>query len=84
MDFFAAEGRAKKRTTRLLVLFGFAVAGTVVAGYLATVLALQFAHAGGHGRAYYGQYGAPDDYAAGRSSCGNPGSSPRSPRARWP
>ena len=45
MDFFAAEGRAKKRTTRLLVLFGLAVAGTVVAGYLATVVAL---HAAGN------------------------------------
>ena len=62
MDFFAAEGRAKKRTTRLLVLFGFAVAGTVVAGYLATVFALQFAHVSGHGRAYYGQFGGSDRY----------------------
>ena len=41
MDFFAAEQRAKKRTTRLLVLFGFAVAGTIAAGYVATVLALR-------------------------------------------
>lgn len=41
MDFFAAEQRAKKRTTRLLVLFGFAVAGTVAAGYVGTVLALR-------------------------------------------
>jgi Zn-dependent protease with chaperone function len=57
MDFFEAEGRAKKRTTRLLFLFGFAVAGTVVAGYLATVFVLQFARASGHGRAHYGQYG---------------------------
>jgi Zn-dependent protease with chaperone function len=64
MDFFAAEGRAKKRTTRLLVLFGFAVAGTVVAGYVATVFALQFARASGHGRAYYGQYGEPGDQGA--------------------
>ena len=29
MDFFAAEQRAKKRTTRLLVLFGLAVIGTI-------------------------------------------------------
>jgi Zn-dependent protease with chaperone function len=41
MDFFAAEQRAKKRTSRLLVLFGFAVAGTIAAGYVATVLALR-------------------------------------------
>ena len=31
MDFFAAEQRARKRTSRLLVLFGFAVAGTIAA-----------------------------------------------------
>jgi Zn-dependent protease with chaperone function len=41
MDFFAAEQRAKKRTTRLLVLFGFAVGGTIAAGYVATVIALR-------------------------------------------
>ena len=55
MDFFAAEQRAKKRTTRLLVLFGFAVAGTIAAGYVATVVALRAtqAHAGyRHGYAY--------------------------------
>jgi ABC-type phosphate/phosphonate transport system permease subunit len=51
MDFFAAEGRAKKRTTRLLVLFGLAVAGTVVAGYLATVVALHAAGNSGYTRA---------------------------------
>jgi Zn-dependent protease with chaperone function len=56
MDFFAAEGRAKKRTARLLILFGFAVAGTVVAGYVATVFALQLSRSGGHGRPYDGQY----------------------------
>jgi hypothetical protein len=32
MDFFAAEQRAKRRTSRLLVLFGLAVAGTIAAG----------------------------------------------------
>ena len=50
MDFFAAEQRARKRTTRLLVLFGFAVAGTIAAGYVATVVALRAtqAHAGYH------------------------------------
>ncbi len=41
MDFFAAEQRAKKRTTRLLILFGLAVAGTIAAGYVGTVLALR-------------------------------------------
>ena len=43
MDFFAAEQRARKRTTRLLVLFGFAVAGTIFAGYGATLFALRAA-----------------------------------------
>ncbi len=43
MDFFAAEQRARKRTARLLVLFGFAVAGTVFAGYTATIVGLRVA-----------------------------------------
>ncbi len=54
MDFFAAEGRARKRTARLLALFALAVACTVVSGYLATVLVL---HAAGpslhHGYGFY-------------------------------
>jgi Zn-dependent protease with chaperone function len=65
MDFFEAEGRARKRTTRLLVLFGFAVAGTVVAGYLATVFALRFVHANGYGGRSYAAYNpAPVDEEA--------------------
>jgi Zn-dependent protease with chaperone function len=55
MDFFAAEQRARKRTTRLLVLFGFAVAGTIAAGYVATVFALRASAHSGYGR-YRGQY----------------------------
>jgi Zn-dependent protease with chaperone function len=50
MDFFAAEQRAKKRTSRLLVLFGFAVAGTIAAGYIATVLVLRAAPQPGYGQ----------------------------------
>ncbi|HEY1794451.1 MAG TPA: M48 family metallopeptidase [Opitutaceae bacterium] len=38
MDFFAAEQRAKKKTARLLILFGMAVAGTVAAGYIGAVI----------------------------------------------
>ena len=57
MDFFGAEQRAKKRTTRLLVLFGFAVAGTVAVGYLATVVALHVASVNAYGRAGYGARG---------------------------
>jgi Zn-dependent protease with chaperone function len=53
MDFFAAEQRAKRRTTRLLVLFGFAVAGTIAAGYVATVVALRASSHSGYGRRYY-------------------------------
>jgi Zn-dependent protease with chaperone function len=53
MDFFAAEQRAKKRTTRLLVLFGLAVAGTIAAGYVATVLALRASAHSGYGRRGY-------------------------------
>jgi Zn-dependent protease with chaperone function len=38
MDFFEAQARAKKRTSRLVVLFALAVLGTIVAAYLASVL----------------------------------------------
>jgi len=64
MDFFAAEQRAKKRTTRLLVLFGLAVAGTVFAGYVATIITLRFSRGGGHSRYGYNSYQSPDAYAA--------------------
>ncbi len=37
MDFFEAQARAKKRTTRLVVLFVFAVLGTIAAGYFAFI-----------------------------------------------
>jgi Zn-dependent protease with chaperone function/uncharacterized tellurite resistance protein B-like protein len=59
MDFFAAEQRAKKRTTRLLVLFGFAVAGTIIAGYVMTVFALRFAGNNARSRYAYGSYQDP-------------------------
>lgn len=38
MDFFEAQTQSKKRTGRLIVLFGFAVVGTVLAGYGAALL----------------------------------------------
>ncbi len=41
MDFFEAQARAKKRTTRLVVLFAIAVLGAVAAGYCAAILLLQ-------------------------------------------
>ncbi|MDB6114941.1 MAG: hypothetical protein JWQ83_2030 [Lacunisphaera sp.] len=43
MDFFEAQERARKRTKRLVVLFVFAVLGTILAGYVSTVLALGYA-----------------------------------------
>jgi Zn-dependent protease with chaperone function len=60
MDFFGAEQRARKRTNRLLVLFGFAVAGTVVAGYAATVVGLRATQGGRGGSGEYGERGAGD------------------------
>lgn len=36
MDFFEAQERARKRTNRLVLLFAFAVLGTVLAGYAAS------------------------------------------------
>ncbi|MFZ9682132.1 MAG: M48 family metalloprotease, partial [Cephaloticoccus sp.] len=35
MDFFEAQARAKKRSSRLIVLFALAVIGTIAAGYFA-------------------------------------------------
>ena len=35
MDFFEAEARAKKRTSRLVAMFALAVIGTIVASYFA-------------------------------------------------
>ena len=37
MDFFEAQARAKKRTSRLVALFAVAVIGTIVAGYFAAL-----------------------------------------------
>ncbi len=65
MDFFAAEGQARKRTSRLLVLFGLAVAGTVAGGYLGTVLVLHAAGANSYHRTGYGYYAAATPYDGG-------------------
>ena len=57
MDFFEAQARAKKRTSRLLVLFGVAVAGTIAAAYFAAILILHFLNDGNREqRARYGDY----------------------------
>ena len=44
MDFFEAQARAKKRTTRLVFLFALAVLGTVLGGYGAAVWGLRATH----------------------------------------
>ena len=41
MDFFEAQARAKKRTSRLVILFGCAVLGTILASYVAAFLILR-------------------------------------------
>ncbi|MBW7896946.1 MAG: M48 family metallopeptidase [Opitutaceae bacterium] len=41
MDFFEAQARAKRRTTRLVMLFAVAVLGTISAAYLIAVLLTQ-------------------------------------------
>jgi Zn-dependent protease with chaperone function len=38
MDFFEAQDRARKRTTRLVLLFGLAVLGTILASYGAAIV----------------------------------------------
>lgn len=42
MDFFEAQARAKKRTSRLLALFALAVGGTIAAAYFATIFGLRY------------------------------------------
>jgi Zn-dependent protease with chaperone function len=56
MDFFGAEKRARRRTTRLLFLFGLAVAGTIAAGYVATIIGLRATQSGPFGRQRYSEY----------------------------
>ena len=41
MDFFEAQALAKKRTSRLVVLFALAVIGTIVATYLGAIVGLR-------------------------------------------
>ncbi|HVU33934.1 MAG TPA: M48 family metallopeptidase [Opitutaceae bacterium] len=62
MDFFEAQARAKKRTSRLVLLFILAVIGTIIAMYAAAVIGLDQARQ--HRAHRYSQY----DYAAAPSS----------------
>jgi hypothetical protein len=85
MDFFEAEGRAKKRTSRLLVLFGLAVAGTVVAGYFATSSSCGPASGyGRHGRHADAYYADPALRRPGRVPVAAGALRSRRPQARWP
>jgi Zn-dependent protease with chaperone function len=56
MDFFTAQARARQRTSRLLLLFGLAVCGTIAAAYFAAIFILQYADDGSSQRAIYGDY----------------------------
>lgn len=52
MDFFEAQARAKKRTSRLVVLFVLAVIGTILASYVAAVFAFGAVESGHRSRQY--------------------------------
>jgi Zn-dependent protease with chaperone function len=56
MDFFEAQARAKKRTSRLVTLFVLAVIGTIVAMYLAALLVFGAARARDQNSSPYGTY----------------------------
>jgi Zn-dependent protease with chaperone function len=56
MDFFEAQARAKKRTSRLLLLFGFALGGTILAAYVSAIIILHYLGANQEQRALYGDY----------------------------
>ena len=56
MDFFEAQALAKKRTSRLVVLFALAVVSTILAGYFAAVFALRQTAGYRAHRSIYGSY----------------------------
>jgi Zn-dependent protease with chaperone function len=53
MDFFEAQARAKKRTSRLVALFVLAVIGTILASYVAAIGILGLAGPRTHRRSSY-------------------------------
>src|SRR5688500_7792525 len=60
MDFFEAQARAKKRTSRLLILFALAVAGTIAAAYFAAIVLLHyFGGAEAQAQRLHGSYYTP-------------------------
>jgi hypothetical protein len=44
MDFFEAQERAHRRTHRLIILFVFAVFGTIAAGYFSALFLRDYTH----------------------------------------
>ncbi len=66
MDFFEAQARAKKHTSRLVALFSLALLGTVLAGYFATVVALR------QTQDYHPRRSGPNTYELGGHAPGTP------------
>jgi len=54
MDFFEAQAHARRRTSRLIVLFGLAVLGTIILSYLAAMAFVNW------DRLQHRRYGAPE------------------------
>lgn len=73
MDFFEAQARAKKRTSRLVLMFVLAVVGTIIAMYF-VALFVTSQTGGGHVARYsqYGYYAQPEP-APGVASLWQPG-----------
>lgn len=69
MDFFEAQARAKKRTSRLVVLFALAVAGTILASYAAALIGFGAAGESRHTR----RYSSYDDAAPAALALWQPG-----------
>lgn len=53
MDFFEAQDRARRRSRRLVLLFGLALLGTILASYAAAIVVV---HAAGHGHQLEADY----------------------------
>ncbi|HYP16654.1 MAG TPA: M48 family metallopeptidase, partial [Opitutus sp.] len=58
MDFFEAQARAKKRTSRLVLLFALAVLGTIAASYAAAVFGMHFVEQQRNAQAGYAAFSA--------------------------
>ncbi|HEY4300082.1 MAG TPA: M48 family metallopeptidase [Candidatus Didemnitutus sp.] len=69
MDFFEAQDRARRRTHRLVVLFIFAVLGTIAAGYLMAIVLVREA---GSPRTHRGRYSYVAEAPAGGASWWDP------------